>query len=330
MKILNLTILILIIIVLLGACSGDDDDTILGNWVERSVFDGTPRSSAVSFTINNKGYVGTGFDGDDYLKDFWVYDIEGNFWAQLSDFPGVARSSATGFAHNTKGYIGTGFDGDFELNDFYSYDTASNTWAQIANFPGTPRRGAIAFEVNDGAYVGTGFDGDNDKKDFFKYTPATDLWEEKPGFGGAKRQDAATFQIGETVYLGTGISNGRLETDFWAFDLATETWSSLLDLDDDDNGDDLLPRSNAVGFSMNGKGYFACGIAGGVSGSIWEYDPISDSWEEKTSFEGQVRQDPIAFENGSRAFIALGRFGTSLYFDDMAEFFPLQEEDEDD
>ena len=60
------------------SCSSDDDDDDTGNWIERSVFDGSPRSGATSFTISNIGYMGVGYDGDDYLNSFWAYDIEGN------------------------------------------------------------------------------------------------------------------------------------------------------------------------------------------------------------------------------------------------------------
>ena len=75
------------------SCSSDDEDE-WGNWVDRSVLDGIPRGNAASFTVGNKGYLGTGYDGDDYLNDFWAYDMDGNFWRQLADLPGVERSAA--------------------------------------------------------------------------------------------------------------------------------------------------------------------------------------------------------------------------------------------
>jgi len=311
------------------ACSSDDDGgDELGNWVDRSVLDGTPRSSAAAFTIGNLGYMGTGFDGDDYLNDFWSYDFEGNFWRQLADFPGLERSSGVGFAVNGNGYIGLGFDGDDELGDFYRYNVGSNTWSPIATFEGPPRRGAIAFNSPTAGYVGTGYDGDNDRKDFWRYDPATDSWTELIGFGGTKRRDATSFTIGTNVYIGTGESNGLDQTDFWVFDTTTETWSDLLDLDDDDDYE--IARSNGVGFSMGDRGYIACGELGlSSSRSVWEYNPSTDLWEEKTAYEGVAREGAIAFYNGSRVFLALGNSG-NLYLDDNREFFPLEEEDEDD
>ncbi|GAA4112589.1 kelch repeat-containing protein [Aquimarina addita] len=319
--------LCILITINLLSCSDDDDDDEIGNWVDSSVFDGTSRSGAIAFTIGNKGYMGTGYDGDDYLNDFWSYDIEGNYWSQLADFTGVARSSAVGFTVNNVGYVGTGFDGDNELNDFYKYDPATNSWDVIAEFAGTARYGAVAFNSETSGYVGTGFDGDNDGKDFWKYIPQTNTWEELVGFGGDKRREAMTFTIGDKVYMGTGISNGLDLEDFWVFDTTTDVWSSLENLNTDDYD---VTRSSAVGFSIGNKGYLVGGsIGGGATGTVWEYDPITDEWDEKTALEGVGRQDPIAFSNTSRAFVALGRNGT-LYLDDNWEFFPLDEEDEDD
>ncbi len=316
----------LVVTLITTSCSSDDDGD-RGNWVERSVFDGTPRSSAVSFLIDNKGYVGTGYDGDDYLSDFWEYNIEGDFWAQKASFPGVARSSASGFSIGDKGYIGTGYDGDNELGDFWEYNSGTNSWIQKSDFGGGLRRGAVGFNANQNGYIGTGYDGDNDKKDFWKYDATTDEWIELVGFGGDKRRDATTFTLNGNVYLGTGVSNGLYIEDFWMFDPTTEIWTRKKDLDEDDDYNIL--RSNAVGFSVGNRGYIATGYNFGALGSIWEYNEGSDTWEEITALEATIRQDAIAFSNETRALVMLGRSG-NLYLDDNYELFPQEEFNEDD
>ena len=155
-----------------------------------------------------------------------------------------------------------------------------------------------------------------------------DTWEEVFGFGGDKRRDGTTFKIGTDVYLLSGVSNGIYEEDFWVFDTIDETWSVLVDIDDDD--DDFILRANAVGFSLNGLGYIACGEFGsGAISSVWEYNPSLENWTERTEFERLPRRDAVAFSNGERAFVALGRNGT-LYLDDNMEFFPTEEQDDDD
>ena len=317
-----------IIAIIFTGCSDDDDDTEFGNWVERSVFDGIPRSNAIGFVINNKGYMGTGYDGDDYLNDFWEYDIQDDYWVQKADFPGKERSSAIGFATNSKGYVGIGFDGDIELEDFWEYDPNTNMWNQKANFKGGFRRGAVGFEANGLGYVGTGYDGKNDKKDFWKYDPSIDEWSELIGFGGKKRRDATSFEINNKIYLGTGISNGLYIDDFWEFDPNSETWKRLKDLNEEDEY--AILRSNAVSFTIDGLGYIATGYNAGALGSIWAYDPVLDEWEGLvTEFEAYPRQDAVSFNSNNKAFVLLGRSG-SLYFDDVYEFFPNEEFNEDD
>lgn len=324
---LNFAIISLTFIAFTSCSSDDDDDDDVGNWITKSVFDGSPRSGVSGFTIDNVGYMGVGYDGDDYLNSFWAYNIDGDYWSQKADFPGAARSAAVGFSIDSKGYIGSGYDGLDELKDFYAYNTSANTWDSITEFPGTARRNAVGFGVNGLGYFGTGSDGVNDKKDFWKYNPTTDTWTELVGFGGNKRRAATTFTIGDKVYLGTGISNGIYLDDFWAFDATTETWSKLLDLDEDD--DYSIARSNASSFTVNGLGYIACGSNNGATSTIWEYDPSTDTWEIKTSFEGVTRIDGIAFSNSTRAFVGLGRTGT-LYLDNLSEFFPFDEYDDED
>lgn len=314
-------------LIFINACSTDEEDEELGNWVDRSVFDGTPRSSVAGFVIDNIGYMGTGYDGDDYLNSFWAYNMEGDYWSQKADFPGSERNAAVGFELNGTGYIGSGYDGVNELGDFYSYDPSSNTWTQTASLPNIVRRNAVAFSANGYGYFGTGYDGENDMKDFWKYDPSTDTWTELEGFGGNKRRAATTFTINGTVYLGTGVSNGIYLDDFWAFDPTDESWTKKLDLDEED--DYNVERSNALGFELNGYGYIACGEQNGSTNSVWQYDPSSDTWEEKTNFEGSSRQDAIVFSNSSRAFIGMGRTG-SLYLDDLDEFYPFEEYDDED
>ncbi|MGC4039868.1 MAG: kelch repeat-containing protein [Flavobacterium sp.] len=323
--------LLVVSIITLWGCSKDDDSEDLGNWVTSVTFDGVARSRAASFVIGNKGYVGTGYDGDDYLNDFWEFDINQGYWSQKANFPGVPRSSAVGFAIGSNGYIGTGYDGNLELKDFYKYNPASDTWTPIADFAGDKvRRSAVGFSSDNYAYVGCGYDGVNDKKDFWRYDPGTDSWTELFGFGGNKRRDAVTFRINNTVYLASGISNAANLKDFWGFDLTSETWTKLRDIyenDDDGNTDDYtIIRSSAVGFTLGNYGYVCTGVS---YNTTWEYNPATDYWIRKTTFEGANRQDAIALSNGQRAFVALGRAG-NVYLDDMYEFKPFDEQQDDD
>jgi hypothetical protein len=90
---------------------------------------------AVSFSIGNKGYIGTGVFWDEsytytYYKDLWEYDPITDAWTKKSDFGGTARNGSAGFAIGNKGYIGTGATGagaSFYKKDFWEYEPGADT-----------------------------------------------------------------------------------------------------------------------------------------------------------------------------------------------------------
>ncbi len=321
---------IILVPFLFTSCSEDDSTVdLVGNWIEKSSFDGPARSSAVSFVIGSYAYIATGYTGDAYLNDLWVYNSDGDYWEQKADFIGVKRSSASGFELNGKGYIGLGYDGTNRLKDFYEYDPTTNTWSQKADFAGSARYGAVGFQVAGKAYFGTGYDG-NYLKDFYQYNSSTDTWILSSGFGGNKRRNATVFVIDDKAYFGTGIGNNVLQYDFWEFNGTTEVWTKKRDINkgdsDEYNEDYALVRSNASSFVMNNLGYL---VSGDNSTSVWQYNPQTDFWTEKTSLEASGRIDAIGFATNNKGYIMSGRSGTS-YFDDLLEFKPNDEQVDND
>mgnify|MGYP005666361073 CR=1 FL=1 len=315
----------------LFSCTQSSDEELLGNWIRRSDFEGVPRSNAVSFVIGNYAYVGLGYDGEDDLQDFWRYDPTLDFWTIVDTFPGKGRRAAVAFSVGNLGYVGTGFNGDAEasLTDFWVFDpeaASGEQWKPIADFPGSGRYNAVAFSANDRGYVGTGFDN-SWLKDFYEYDPSTDSWTQIVSLGGSKREDAVAFSIGNTHYIGTGRNNGAYEYDFWEFLPEEKQWNRKTDIDEDD--DYQIARHAAAAFSLDDKGYIATGTNVNNLTSVWEYDATTDSWEEKSAFEGVARADAVAFTVMGRAFITTGRSG-SLRLDDLREFKPNDVSDDDD
>lgn len=321
---------LLLIIPLLNSCKSSDDADLIGNWVSESDFEGVPRSDAVGFSIGSKGYVGTGYDGENRLNDFWEYDPTKNSWTQKADFPGTARNSAIGFSTDTKGYLGIGYDGKNKLKDFWEYDPSSNKWTQKSDFGGTGRYAAVAMSINNLGYVGTGYDGVY-LKDFWQYNPETDQWTQKTSIGGSKRKDAACFVIDGKGYITTGVDNGAYETDLWEYNPDDDMWtkkrgiSNTSDEDYDNDYDDIIGIYK-VGLTINGKGYL---ITGGQSTGTkaWEYNPGTDLWIERTSLEGSARADAVGFTIGNYGYITTGKSG-SYYFDDLWSFHPEDTYDE--
>jgi len=326
-------ILLAIFSVLVFSCKEDENEELWGNWKRLSDFDGIPRCDAVAFSIGNSGYIGTGYDGDERMSDFWEYNTEKNYWIQKADFPGSARNGAVAFAIGSKGYIGTGYDGINKLNDFYEFDPATNTWKKKADFPGTARYGAVGFALGNNGYIGTGYDN-NYLKDFYMYNPQSDIWEKIISISGSKRRDASVFTINNKAYVVSGLDNGSYLNDLHVFDAATGEWTEkrkITDSSTDDYDDDYsnIARISAAGFSVNGKGYLAVGSSSSLLSTTWEYDPATDLWQEKTAFEGTIRTEAVGFGIGKYGYVTTGR-SSSYYLDDIWSFDPTVEENDED
>ncbi|HZL09961.1 MAG TPA: kelch repeat-containing protein [Prolixibacteraceae bacterium] len=321
---------------LLVGCNNDDDDP-LGNWIEKSSFEGLPRGSAVSFVIDDYAYVGLGYnddqdDGYQYLKDFWKYNPSTDRWDRMADFPGKGRTAAVAFAINGKGYIGTGYDGDYKLKDFWEYDPTTDMWTQKDDFLGEARYKAVGFSLLNYGYLGTGYlDGLVDINDFYRFDPTKDAgsqWVKVQSIGGQKRHGSTAFTYNDKAYVCTGVSNGVYLTDMWEYDPTADTWTKKIELDDDDNW--TIIRQNASSFVLDGKAYVMLGDKStSTLSSVWEYSFTGDTWVEKTDFEGYARTNPVAFTVGGKGFVATGETG-SYYLYDVWNFRPFETYDEDD
>ncbi len=329
-QILNFGIILFASCLFVACNSDDDDDDLVGNWVELSDFEGIPRADAVGVSTDSKAYVIGGYDGEDRLNDIWEFSPSQDYWKQKASFPGVARNGAVGFSVSNKVYVGTGYDGTNKLNDFYEFDPETNVWTQKADFGGSERYGAIAMSIGDKGYIGTGYDS-NYLKDFWEYDPATDVWTQKVSVGGSKRRDAMAFVINGTGYVCGGVDNGMYEPDFWKYDPSADDWTELRDIsdatDEDYDDDYSITRTNGVCFVMNNKAYIATGGRNTTGGDVWEYDPNADLWEERMDMEGSDRIEAVGFTINGVGYITTGR-NSSYYFDDVWRFEPEAEYDE--
>lgn len=329
-----------ILVGLLAACSkSDDSDDDTGNWIEMSELAGKPRSEAVAFSIGDTAYIGTGYDGEKQLRDFWKYN-PGRGWSHVADLPAEAdaRSSATAMVINGIAYVGTGFNGLVRLSDFWAYSPATGNWEKRAPLVSPnpaislARRDAVSFTLKGKGYVATGDDG-GALKDVWQYDPLSNQWTEKQSFGGSKRSEAVAFVIGDKAYVATGTNNAEYKSDFWVYDADADNWTKKRDIanlsDEDYDNDYDVVRSNAVAFVMNNKGYIATGSKGGLSAQTWEYDAVADTWLKKRDFEGVARTAAVAFTLGGKGYVLAGRT-SSLPLDDMYMFDPLAEYDEND
>ena len=268
------------------------------------------RFGGVSFSIDSKGYFGTG-TYQSYEKDFWEYDSATDTWTQKADFGGSARQNAAGFSVNGKGYIGTGYDGSFK-KDFWEYNPSTNAWTQKADFGGVQRAEAVGFSINGKGYLGTG-DSGSARKDFWEYDPNTDRWTQKADYA-EERYQAVGFSMGGKGYIGTGRIGFTYKNDFWEYNPTTNTWTKKADFAGGG-------RRNAVGLSINGKGYIGTGSDGSYKNDFWEYNLSSDTWVQKANFGGIPRFLASGFSIGDKGYLGMGTGNTNIK--DFWEFNPV-------
>jgi N-acetylneuraminic acid mutarotase len=191
-------------------------DSETQSWSQKADFSGSARRQAVSFSVGEFAYVGTGQDVTGLKKDFFKYDPLTNTWTALNDFPGTARRQAVGFAMGGEAYVGTGDDGVLK-SDFWMYFPTTDSWIQKANFPGTARSGATGWGIFPTAFIATGEDLNFEyRDDVWEYNYFSNSWIQRANLPGPGRKNAISFVIDGVGYLGTGY-NGVFMDDFYAY-----------------------------------------------------------------------------------------------------------------
>lgn len=152
-------------------------DPVSNKWTQKANFAGPQRSFAAGFSMNGKGYIGTGAilsTVTTSYKDFWEYDPVNDTWVRKNDFPGTERDQAVGFSIGSKGYIGTGSTGNGEgFDDFWEYDSGTGEWRKHVNITMGVRRFAVGFTIGSKGYVGTGVNSLAwYSNDFLQFDPA--------------------------------------------------------------------------------------------------------------------------------------------------------------
>ena len=313
-----------------------------GGWIQKKSLPVhiPARQQAVGFSVNGKGYMGTGWsflgtENETTMRDFWQYNPEDDSWEEAAPLPEEAQTRRGAVAFSLKvgpdlkeyGFVGCGYTDEDEdrgyLLDFWRFDPEGKTTVTRIN--------------EDEEEVTVTLQG--------KWTP---LHEVHDGYRGGKRAGALAFVIDKKAYICVG-ENPQNITEFWRFDPnapPNNQWFKLRQMSnanqeedyDDDYGS--LGRAFGVAYVVDVPGFGLRGhIVGGRAGAgytNWEYNhhPVlegGDLWERRTSFynnlTNQTREGMISFSFPSgRAFVGMGKSGTA-YFDDLWEFKPLIEDD---
>jgi len=227
-------------------------DPATDSWTKMDDYPGTARRGAVSFTIGQYAYVGTGYAKDDkQLKDFYKFDptqASGSQWTLLQGFGGQKREGAQAFVINDIAYLVGGINNGADVEDFWSFDPTrsdENKWTRLRD---------IKDESDD--------DYDDD------YT-------------SIMRAYGCAFVIDGQGFLTLGqTAGGGLRSNYWIYDPATDLWRSSETEDYDYTPFEGSSRVKAICFSTGQRGIITTGGAGSTSyfDDTWELKPYE--WEE--------------------------------------------------
>jgi hypothetical protein len=150
------------------------------NWTRLNDFPGKPRDGAVAFTLNGKGYMGTGrnYREGAYLTDLWEYDPALDQWTARTGFPGTGRYMGVAFTLGGKGFVGLGTrEENYEgYADFWCYDPGKDSWERKDDYPGGGKWLNTAFSNESRVFIAPG-----SKTDLYSswsiWRGFNDLWE---------------------------------------------------------------------------------------------------------------------------------------------------------
>ena len=303
--------------------------TVADDWLQIEGFPGKERSSAVSFVIGTKAYIGLG-EGllAQIFDDFWTYDSRSNRWERIADFPGQARFGAIAFTIGDRAYVGTGESNTNRFKDMYEYNPELNEWKPIADFKGLPRSYATAFSIGIRGYVGTGVSQTKTNgqlqietmNDFWEYDQRNNQWIEIDSLPGSPRLESVGFAIDQHGYIAVGrqslLTTEELK-EIWRYDPLNASWTELAPVPS------TLGGFASVGFSVNGKALISTGLRNGgfPSSEVWSFDPKDESWTQQAELTGLERTYAVGFGIGDRAFIGAG--STQVVGRPLGDFFSL-------
>ena len=163
----------------------------LGRWKTKAPLPGPPRAGAVGFSIDNYGYIATGWTPSGVSRSLYRFDpnqldsmgVAIGAWKELdAKLESAARRDASAFVIQQKAYVGLGNSSrtpnntDPRFKDFYVFDSQSESWDQIADMDIDLNHHAASFSVNGIGYIYGGKSGSSvffsPTAKLFIYTPS--------------------------------------------------------------------------------------------------------------------------------------------------------------
>ena len=253
---------------------------------------------------------------------FFFYSSIGSAqWTLDSSYPDATTDAVVAFSLGDTIYIGGGSAGS---TSFYKFDPSSGSWTQKGVI--TRRAFGVSFAIGGNGYVGLGqsnpqgFAQTSVTNDLWEYDPGTDNWTKKANFPGSARDAAFAFVIGDKAYVGGGVDSNYFPcNDFYSYDPSVDKWDTLQAIPD-------YLYFNST-FVIGSNGYVATGVEDSLEvSSLWQYDPSTDTWNQKSDFPGSPRESAVGFTLNGMGYVGLGQSDYSTVFSDFYSYDPSSDQ----
>ncbi len=220
------------------------------------------------------------------------------------------------------------------LLSFSIFKGKTQTWTQLPNLPfQTVLDTFISVRYGCGFVIGSNiYYLPPDTSRLWSYNTVTATWSRKAVFPPGTRSNASGFAIDPYGYVTCGRSYGSSpgqKNDLWQYNPATDVWTQKTNIT-------LATREYAMVFVVNGKAYVGSGTSVAApplapySPSMREYNPITDTWTNKTQipdvnnppFKDNGRGMATAFAFGGYGYVTNG-IGNGSLLTDTRRYNPL-------
>jgi N-acetylneuraminic acid mutarotase/surface antigen len=231
-------------------------------------------------------------------------------WTTRANMPVSYRDNSASTIYNNELYV---FGGDHNLEAF-KYNPTSNIWTPLANLPnGTYEGGAVTL----GSYIYVFHSPFSENVQ--RYNPANNTWTTLSACPNALR--GRSYLAYNNLIYAIGGANGGLiyQTTVDIYNPATDAWTTS-----------AYPMPVAKGFASavtyNNKFYILGGLSNSSGGfgdfTVYEFNPSTNAWTQKTSCTAFNRSLNKAFLYGNKIYVVGGLDNNWNYSNDIMEYNP--------
>jgi len=253
-------------------------------------------------------------------QDLTIKEVDGDFgitpsahvlgyWEQRDFHTGASgfENAESVFELNGKAYV-YGWGSIYVSGELWEYDDNTITWTRKADLPSSFRKHISTFSLNGKGYIVAGERAYSAVflKEVWEYNPIADSWTRKADFPGTARHKAIGFSVNGKGYFGLGSQLSGVYSDFYEYNPVTDVWIQKASFP-------ALGRQDAFSFSASGKGYVGTGHYFSYSPmqtiyfkDLWEYNPITNSWNQKADYPGGYRTSCASFTVDNHGHVGTG------------------------